>query len=1791
MPPPPRPFPRAADTANGGADPFAPVRPMPTPRPATVVPRPARRPIGGRRGIILLFVVVLLTLLAIVGSAFLISTRLDAGQVGAEARGDARARYTPDAADRVTEVRRAAERAAMATLFLDLFETSRVGTDRLDYNLTATEPTTYTTFATAQREWPDGEHVYAGGATRTDVLLQPFWRPARGSADAVFGVGTYPMLNGTEVWGDAAYRAGFGAATPANGWTDLHFPYYPVDALGPTDPHLAARLPVVLEAGTPADYSDDQVFWDWVSGPLVGVPGLPVDNVFVDPRVNSGGTIGVIAVNPTDTAEVMNFDLGANHLRRARLSPWTSDVIEYPTTSEVQSFLPPTADPSEFYNDRARVLPTLFLDDKTVNGRPDGNELQFVAADADGDGVADAGLVPIVFDATAAVGTPARYTDPQTGRAFTLAARIVDNNAAVNANTALARTGDANLPPHAPGAPTPAASVVTAGTAGANFDALFALPNYGVWPANIGLYDLFPLRAGDDAAADPVTGRGFAYAAAPPALGSRDGGATLATTGFRDYLTELFGGGDQAVAVTYEQTGLSQRDPLTPADQLDAVADTLGEAAGLTLARRTAAPEPLGLKFDGTNFLGAVEPRPFDDPASTRSLLYGGGGMLVPDADLSRLDRSAFDLLALAAGNYAPRPDLIFGQWPLFDPDYDPADPDNQQRRRSLWARLFKTADPDQTRLLFDADPILDPSAADVVLPISPRAGLVAQNGVSQAFSPKMLNPAAAVGGSVAAVELSRATLPTGMPPYAVVPVTPPAVPDYAAVRPPVRAGLNTAGFGELWRAYWNAMADRGGFTDPDGGTGGGAHTVSTTQFIAPNPPGVPAQPAMIPAGTDDPFDGTKVGGAATLTREQTLLLRAALAAVNTMDIRDSERADVDLVPPAPAPRIPGLPRPGDADVTVAEIDLGTFGSGATTTLKARVYGTEAQPFISEFIIDYDTGGAPVYLAVELVNPYPFPLYLRGWQLVALNPDATPAPMSLATLGTAATPLVMPPAHFFTNAGPDGTAGTADDFPDVEMGRLVLTGGTPISPTPPPVAPDDLADGEPSVDHDGDDNTPPEPIDSVIETGDMVPFDPDNDPDTTTAGLATVPVTVPALTSLGSITGTGTGTAVVLVRPAVNPATDTPPGVVRALPQMVPLDLVDTRGMDPTTLAGLPARFRYARDDHGTATADNSEPDEDLRSWKYVFHGKWDNTRLPGGTNETLNKPVSVGLVRLNPLGTTPDSGSNGELGLPNSFPTIGDGTPDALSETDGTTVYPTFVAGEDDAGVTATGGFPVGPVLGGRLLGGPADVGRPVDPTDYNGKNFRPVHPYGGFARDGDAFQIPILGGYTIYNDIGSDGFTDTDVVSIRPVTLDTEHSDADSNELWGRFIPFEGAIDADGDGTLNEEVYAWAADLLDYVTANDNYGDDTFPNVDLRQALFVEYDFDNNGTTDAVVGDRSVNAADPTPDNAAAFLPRAFFRSYSVANSGDADIFPAGTRPTYDQTSVFDGNTVGLLPVDNDGDGDPGLSDPVAELGIFGGSTALAAQARYAEAFTPAQGKLNVLTAEEGILKTAPLAVDLDGQVDTDAAGSIGQVAATASGLVGFGGGISVRDPRPAPNPNFSNRGAIAFDGGTAGEAVETLADLDRFGFAFPNAGSAADRYVSDVTGRLPTSALPPAPGSLTSGAFYDVDPALAATASEEATTNLARVSNLLTTRSDHYTVYLLVQAWDGFGTDQARVVRQERVAFTVDRSGVTPPANGLDLPGDTPDVGTTPTIGRAYLTLDDAIQALKVAPITAD
>jgi len=71
------------------------------------------------------------------------------------------------------------------------------------------------------------------------------------------------------------------------------------------------------------------------------------------------------------------------------------------------------------------------------------------------------------------------------------------------------------------------------------------------------------------------------------------------------------------------------------------------------------------------------------------------------------------------------------------------------------------------------------------------------------------------------------------------------------------------------------------------------------------------------------------------------------------------------------------------------------------------------------------------------------------------------------------------------------------------------------------------------------------------------------------------------------------------------------------------------------------------------------------------------------------------------------------------------------------------------------------------------------------------------------------------------------------------------------------------------------------------------------------------------------------------------------------------------------------------------------------------------------------------------------------------------------------------------------------------------------------------------------------------------------------LTRISNLLTTRSDSFTVYVLVQAWRGAGTDSPELVGQRRVVFLADRTSVRPlpPTGPKANPASPPSVPHTP------------------------
>ena len=315
------------------------------------------------------------------------------------------------------------------------------------------------------------------------------------------------------------------------------------------------------------------------------------------------------------------------------------------------------------------------------------------------------------------------------------------------------------------------------------------------------------------------------------------------------------------------------------------------------------------------------------------------------------------------------------------------------------------------------------------------------------------------------------------------------------------------------------------------------------------------------------------------------MLLRSAIAAVNTMDIRDVERTTT----------VGGsdVPDYGASDVTVAEIPLGAFGGG-TADHTARVFGTEAQPFITEVILQWsqaDPNDATSevelsYVGIELINPYPFAIDVSGWKIVATNPD------TLVTGGQAAGNF--PQVLFEFSAGSELPAATVA-APAIEPARVVLVIGTrPDAAHPDGEVTDPFAGG-------------------AGGTGGAI-------------DAATLGTVDPAATAASV-----QDQAIMIVRPAIHAATASP---VVDDANMVPLDLVNVVGINPANDSDLAdnaedvQRWHYVR-----------ESTDDARNWRYVFHGAYEVANSGG-----IDTPVSEGVVRTD-TDATPGSGTPGFLG------------------------------------------------------------------------------------------------------------------------------------------------------------------------------------------------------------------------------------------------------------------------------------------------------------------------------------------------------------------------------------------------------------------------------------------------------------------------------------------------------------------------------------------------------------------
>ncbi|MDB5332180.1 MAG: Helix-hairpin-helix motif containing protein [Phycisphaerales bacterium] len=588
------------------------------------------------------------------------------------------------------------------------------------------------------------------------------------------------------------------------------------------------------------------------------------------------------------------------------------------------------------------------------------------------------------------------------------------------------------------------------------------------------------------------------------------------------------------------------------------------------------------------------------------------------------------------------------------------------------------------------------------------------------------------------------------------------------------RASLNTASFGELWRAFANVVAD--------------APAPTNTPF-----PGYPQTGApQLRSSIRDP-NGTGAAAKVFFTFDQMQLLRSALAAINTVDLRDS-----------------------DDNVSWAHVPLKLNINGGQQNVDVVVYGNEKQPFITEVYVNNDTAPPPSqimtqqgpvadpyaskpanpkgYVAVELYNPYPVDIYLTNYQIGVLNrqlPGGTPP-------GGYPQAMTMVPLSKFAGFGRNNTT------PYIPArGYLILEN---YSATP--AAGDDTAA-----------QYRPLSAFNILTPNFKMPVD----ADTVSARPRNWPVPgappqpgqgltkyfyVPTLHEILNDPSDNTkpGGEMYLLRTRFPNAQTAPPNDDESkLSNMVPVDNIDLGGVSlPSSALGPFMAWHYVRKN---GLNDGSE-------WSFVYPGRW-NQQGAAGTQLRQEGLMPTAPWAYDPSIGTPDRQDPWIMAPP--APAINLGASDPM---------PSYVN-------------PFPPIqLNNVDFGGP---------NKLNGAYQFAQFPFGGFARTGDVLQVPFIGAYTV--------FLNGNLIEMNTITADSALADAQLTtgvtdqqfEQVGRFCPmlasnplYPGytAPTATPPNIPTYDPYGWTARVFDYFTAIQSPQDDYLPNINSTTNTFGQWD-----------------------------------------------------------------------------------------------------------------------------------------------------------------------------------------------------------------------------------------------------------------------------------------------------------------------------------------------------------------
>ena len=490
------------------------------------------------------------------------------------------------------------------------------------------------------------------------------------------------------------------------------------------------------------------------------------------------------------------------------------------------------------------------------------------------------------------------------------------------------------------------------------------------------------------------------------------------------------------------------------------------------------------------------------------------------------------------------------------------------------------------------------------------------------------------------------------------------------------------------------------------------------------------------------------------LHARQMVLLRSAIAAANAADLRDVDDA-----------------------ITRLPVQLPSFGkgqSGNNPSLEVAVYGHEAQPYLTEFFAQTDTVATPAYdlagtpnikgyVAIEFYNPHPFPIDLSECKFARIaRPSDGAAGRNLEDMEKlAATPIIL------ANAKSNLMMGAAYTLPTIVPagGYLVMenydatTGAA--SPTRAAYRPRSANLPVTWADPNGqgpikESVTGPKVNFAFVENLDELlnhefvlvrPLAATRLLPRTVAGVTTTPTLYyrDAATPANQADAPTVDPGVNYSDGANTPITTIPPTRDAAV-DMAPLDSLDVTGLQ---VPGLAAEgWHYARD-------------TGVDGWRFVYPGRYDGGKpMTVGAEEPRQQGIlravtyTPGMLNLNPW----EPGSDVYI-APDPQISLGAASTTATYPQ----TFPIQLTTLTDEGMGVPAGTPA-TSLSQTLNSGPL-----------------PHYPFGGFARNGDLLKVPFIGSYRIRerNAISLPNANPQIVVEMNAITTDSAFAeDTDTND-----------------------------------------------------------------------------------------------------------------------------------------------------------------------------------------------------------------------------------------------------------------------------------------------------------------------------------------------------------------------------------------------------------------------------